>query len=762
MRGDHDFVDADCLLRNLKNGMELLLSSEERLVGFNSLIVRSVGEILAHGLRESKYGYWHIVRDLTHPSTRQCIARALKHVTDNNRRGLFWVYYTLIEGSLDSYMQCLVTDKFVIEKNYLKNALLRDNFCATKLILLLTSLAQISIVPLDSTSSVGLNLEVLDNRPPPFDLSAFVLDSSFTSEASSTVASSPADSGVLIHGSMDAFSPVASTPVKETSWASETTLSPLEGAFSDCCLSSATEPSVVRRRKRVSFHETVIGDGPKGTVWERRSADVETMAWWRGNQTVEDRGEDALAMERGVPEGSDDPQALFDESRELAIAAHQSTPVKWKAPPAKKLIKTKPAGRLCRSHLLPLYPGPCTVPDEPPDEDGFVVVEAPLMIQVSGTQMALERLLNTSVYKIFQMVDIDGNPYICSLAKEDVYLLSVGGDKSLHLQRFSYRQMEYICVGPSSEHITFQGGIQFLLTTRGEEFCSWLQYAVAKCCRKDLDFIRITPENVFKNAFKNTKDMKVEDIIHSTWAVVCDSFNSSDLAYNDHLMFSMGKTQAFWEPAFVEISKTGFLEIRPCTKGLRALSLPLANCSSCDRSSSGRPHTFVLTFGSSRNLTIVSLAAPDDYVMSSWMQAVLIAVASCKTKANRDTIRNSSCEGHHLTVSPEIVAIVNSARDKVVSRAFLSNIAGLLTGPAYVILELDCHEIEDRASDWVLYFYCEELKNNFLNLVIELKPHLKQMIVEHKVMSCNWVRCETERNQLDAGFESILAHIKSL
>lgn len=66
-----------------------LLSSEERLVGFNSLIVRSVGEILAHGLRESKYGYWHIVRDLTHPSTRQCIARALKHVTDNNRRGEF-------------------------------------------------------------------------------------------------------------------------------------------------------------------------------------------------------------------------------------------------------------------------------------------------------------------------------------------------------------------------------------------------------------------------------------------------------------------------------------------------------------------------------------------------------------------------------------------------------------------------------------------------------------------------------------------------
>lgn len=46
---------------------------------------------------------------------------------------------------------------------------------------------------------------------------------------------------------------------------------------------------------------------------------------------------------------------------------------------------------------------------------------------------------------------------------------------------------------------------------------------------------------------------QVEDVIHSTWAVVCDSFNSSDLAYNDHLMFSFGNSQKFWEPAFVEI-----------------------------------------------------------------------------------------------------------------------------------------------------------------------------------------------------------------
>uniref|UniRef100_A0A146L0L9 RUN domain-containing protein n=3 Tax=Lygus hesperus TaxID=30085 RepID=A0A146L0L9_LYGHE len=756
---DHDFIDADCLLRNLKNGMELLLSNEERSVGLNSLIVRSVGEILAHGLREKKYGYWHIVRELTHSSTRQCIARALKHVTHNNRRGLFWIYYTLIEGSLDSYMQCLVTDRVVLDKHYLDYALLRDTFCSTKFVLLLTSLAQINILPLDSTSRVGLSLEVVDNRPLPYDWNALA-STTFLPDSPSTVASSPTDSGV--HGSMDNFSPTICTPIQEKSWPCETTLTPLEAAFSDCSLSSAAEPSVVRRRKRVSFHETVIGDGPKGTVWERRSADVETMAWWKCNQTVEDHGEDALDMERGVPEGSDDPPAIY-ESHKMDDNPPQimhSTPIKWKVPA--KAVKSKLIERRGRGHLMPVYPGPVPIPDVPPDDDEVDLLDVPMMIQVSGTQLALERLLESTVYKIFKMVDVEGNSYVCSLSKEDVCLLSLTNDKALHLHRIHYQDMNHIFVGPSSEHITFEGDLKFLLTSRGEEFCSWLHYAACQEGKKDLDFIRISPQDAFSEALKNMKNMNVEDVIHSTWAIVCDTFNSSDLAYNDHLMFSLGNTQKFWEPAFVEISKNGLLEVRPCSKGLKALSLPLSSCSSCDRVLSGRPHTFLLKFGMSRQPMTLCLAAPDDYVMSSWMQAILIAVASCKSKANRESIKTGCTEGHHLIASAGFVALVNSARDKVVSRALLNDIAGLLVGPAYVILELDCHEVEDKASDWVLYFYCEELKTSFINLLTELRPHLQQMIFEHKVMSCNWVRCETEQSQLASSFELIISHVKSL
>lgn len=151
------------------------------------------------------------------------------------------------------------------------------------------------------------------------------------------------------------------------------------------------------------------------------------MAWWKCNQPVEDHGEDALAMERGVPEGSDDPPALFGnyktwtileqkklivmilakldknflefsvESDKSGVEDKNLAPAKWKATPKmSRAIKKKPVGR---GHLLPIYPGPCAIAEDLEDDD-FVIVDVPLMIQVSGTQLALERLLDTTVYKV--------------------------------------------------------------------------------------------------------------------------------------------------------------------------------------------------------------------------------------------------------------------------------------------------------------------------------------------------------------------------
>ena len=57
----------------------------------------------------------------------------------------------VLQGSLDSYMQCLVTDTSAVEKHYLEYALLRNTYSSAKFVSLLISLAQIDILPLVST-----------------------------------------------------------------------------------------------------------------------------------------------------------------------------------------------------------------------------------------------------------------------------------------------------------------------------------------------------------------------------------------------------------------------------------------------------------------------------------------------------------------------------------------------------------------------------------------------------------------------------------
>ncbi|XP_014256997.1 uncharacterized protein LOC106670859 isoform X1 [Cimex lectularius] len=738
-RPEIDIIDTDCLLKNLKNGMELVVSTEEKGVGLASLVVRSVAEILKHGLREPKVSFWHIVRDLTHSSTRQCLARSLKHIHDNQQRGLFWIYYTLIEGSLDSYMHCLVSDGECLNRNYLDYALLRDNFCVTKFILLLTSLAQVNITPLDSTTCVGLRLEFHKNSKE-----------TIVSTPSSTI-SSPGDSG--LHESMDDTSDGVFDLNKKLC-SSDSTLTQVEAAFSDCSLSCATEPlaKAVQRRKRVSFHETVMGEDSKGTIWERRSCDVETMAWWKaGLITAGEKGEDALNMERGAPEGSEDPQAFVEMKSERQVK------------PLKRTMKRrKPFGRSRNIHFMAVYPGAVEI--EMPDHIDDTELHAErIATRLPERMSSLERFLNTSIYKMYNMIDNESNSYVCFLAMHELCFITLTDNRVMNMHRILYKDMEYVGVGPSPEHLTLQDGKRFLITTRGEDFCSWLHYAVYKETAKVLDFIRITPEDAFTRVLSNYAELKCLNIIYTTWAVICDPFCNDDRTYSQYLMISVGMSGNFWEPAMVEINSRCELELRPCAKGRKNLRLPLSECTVCDRCiSSERPYTFKLRFDrkSPRDRLIVFFAAPDSDSMSSWMQAILVAVASKKNE--KDIAPVDSDRGHYLIATDGTLALINSTKDRLVSRVFMKDVCTLFTGHAYLVLELDCHEVEDKANDWILYFYSDEIKSNFLNFMTQTKPELVKTIYKHKEVSCNWSQCADEQESLDRPFQNIITYLTSL
>lgn len=74
----------------------------------------------------------------------------------------------------------------------------------------------------------------------------------------------------------------------------------------------------------IIYSYSKVGDGPKATVWERRSCDVETIlgGWWTSFTDPGEQGEDALDMERGVPEGSDDPHLLYGKIENISLQIH--------------------------------------------------------------------------------------------------------------------------------------------------------------------------------------------------------------------------------------------------------------------------------------------------------------------------------------------------------------------------------------------------------------------------------------------------------
>lgn len=412
-----------------------MASTDDKGIRTNSPVIRAISDILSHGLRKECAGYWHIVRELSHSSTRYSLARALKHVHSPKERGEFWIYYTLTEGSLESYISVLCDDKALLNQHYSETALLRSTSASATFIILVAALSQISLSPLDSVTKPGLNLLFFTGE---IDFESTLSSPSQDSGIGDT-GRSQEDVSFLFGTSPETPSPAA-PPVLRTSI--ETVL--------------PTSSPAVRLRKRVSWHETVA-DSRERPIWERRSWNCEEFG---GGLPPEESGVEAV--ERGAPEGSEHPQP-FSESN-------------LKDVPLKKTEKPK-------TEVRPLRKKWCGLPAGPDVKE--LSCETELLIQ---TELGLVSCKNRG-NKVFRLMNLDSEAVLCALTESEVCFVSRVRDR-LSLQRIPYDQIDTIEVGPSDEEVSI-GGKKFVVCSRGAEFCSHLDYALRRSQKCDVDFIRV-------------------------------------------------------------------------------------------------------------------------------------------------------------------------------------------------------------------------------------------------------------------------------
>ncbi|RUS88718.1 hypothetical protein EGW08_003533 [Elysia chlorotica] len=132
-----------------------------------------------HGLKNVSHGYWPVVKQLSHKGMIKEI-EMLINVTTDLGRGRAWLYASLNEGLLESYIRLLDENEKLVKKYYAKEALLLDH---DRLNLLLTLITGLECV-----------IFQLDFDQPYLDLNAYPPRSRADSDLEESAGSSPLSS----------------------------------------------------------------------------------------------------------------------------------------------------------------------------------------------------------------------------------------------------------------------------------------------------------------------------------------------------------------------------------------------------------------------------------------------------------------------------------------------------------------------------------------------------------------------------------------
>ncbi|KAF5277776.1 hypothetical protein FQR65_LT03756 [Abscondita terminalis] len=300
-----------------------------------------------------------------------------------------------------------------------------------------------------------------------------------------------------------------------------------------------------------------------------------------------------------------------------------------------------------------------------------------------------------------------------------------------------YTELNTILIGPNAQTIhlsNYDKDMQCIITTGSESLTNELVGQLEMAMRKDSNNPKLAAVkqlsmrdmvNLRKSICKQTTVGEDEEYFH--YSIVNIQDYNVDIcetplgpSKEGPLMFKIAESDTRWETAYF-ILKAGILYMLSSPSHrlpMRVLPLINGSCQGAWRIyNCNRPHTFQVQVGN----TTLHLAAPDEYVASEWLQALVHAAS--KTYNHREKFPAQSCSllmssDHILCIREAFPCSLSSSlgmKDlhqpikgaQAVSCAAIADITAFrlpCAEQSWCILEFSCREVHETSGDWIIYF----------------------------------------------------------
>ncbi|KAF5281278.1 hypothetical protein FQA39_LY05164 [Lamprigera yunnana] len=380
-----------------------------------------------------------------------------------------------------------------------------------------------------------------------------------------------------------------------------------------------------------------------------------------------------------------------------------------------------------------------------------------------------------------------------------------------------YTELNTILIGPNAQiiHISnYDNDMQCIVTTGSDtltsEIVGQLEMAMRKDCNKPKlpavkqlnmrDMINLrksickqtTVTEVCIIFLKlNTASVYVQDEEYFHYSVINIQDYNIDIcetplgpSKEGPLMFKIIENDTRWETAYF-ILKAGILYMLSSPSHrlpMRVLPLINGSCQGAWRIyNCSRPHTFQVQVGS----TTLHLAAPDEYVASDWLQALVQAAS--KTYNHREKLPAQSCSllmtnDHILSVREAFPCTFSSSLGlrevhqpikgtQALSCAAIADITAFrlpCAEQSWCILEFSCREVHESSGDWIMYFttnaelekfistlemiwtYHNDGRNSFpISTILETDPINRKCVDTYNMIKNTWLSLQINLQSIE-------------
>lgn len=341
-------------------------------------------------------------------------------------------------------------------------------------------------------------------------------------------------------------------------------------------------------------------------------------------------------------------------------------------------------------------------------------------------------------------------PLIFLLSSNTLYIASIKPNAT-YCNHFvlPYAELNTVLIGPNAQTIhmaNYDGDMQCIVTTGCATLTNKLMACLEMSMRRDVK--RPTLPAVKQLTMRDMKTLRrsicKQTAVHKNeeyfyYSIVdLQEYNTEFMEITPPLgpnkegplMFKISEYEARWETAYF-ILKAGVLYMLSAPSNrvpMRVLPLINGACEGARRVFSARPHTFQLIV----NGIVLHLAAPDEYVASDWLQALIHAANGSFNMKERSPA--SSCSllmtsDHILTVREAFpcnilsTSLPNSEHVPIKGAttlccAAISDITAFRLPSAehsWCVLEFSCREVHESSGDWILYFSSNDELENFIS-----------------------------------------------